>query len=130
MTFIRDDQKGYTSVPKGRLVGFGAGRVRVIRHKQRSFYTEIPNSIANARMSIEAKGALLYMLSRSRSWIFRHDHLRREWRVGQDRFRRIMQELIDAGYVHRSINQPRDDNNKFTPYEYVVCDFPMPQEKP
>jgi hypothetical protein len=103
----------------------------VNRHKFKRNFTTIPNAlIQDRRLSVDARGAVVYMLSRPRNWTFRHDQLQNELAVGRDRFRRIMEELISAGYVKRSPYQPRDGNNCFTPYEYWVSDIPEAEMAP
>jgi hypothetical protein len=97
----------------------------IIRRKHNINYTVVPNAIyEDLRLSIEAKGGLGYLLSRPPNWVVRHGHLRKLWRVGEDRFQRIVGELIAAGYMERGDEQPRDDDHRFMPYEYVVRDIP------
>jgi len=64
------------------------------------------------------------LLSRPPNWTIRHGVLQNLWGVGPDKFRRLMWELIAAGYVERDIEQPRDGDNRFMPYDYVVRDIP------
>src|SRR5436189_4046597 len=103
----------------------------VVRHKHTRNYTQIPNAILkDSKLSIEAKGLLLYMLSRPPGWKFYHWELQRTLGIGRQKFERIINELIAAGYVTRSRMQPRDANNRFLGYEYAVCDVPSKQAQP
>jgi len=97
----------------------------IIRREHNADYTVVPNAIyENPQLSIEAKGALGWLLSRPPNWTIRHGHLRKTWRVGRDKFQRIMGELVAVGYVERDHDQPRDGDNRFTSYDYVVRDVP------
>lgn len=97
----------------------------IVRREHNGNFTIVPNAIhEDRRLSIEAKGALGYLLSRPSKWEVRHGHLRKLWGIGRDKFQRVMGELIAAGYVERDSNQPRDNNNRFTAYDYVVRDIP------
>jgi len=103
----------------------------VNRHKFKRNFTIIPKVlIQDRRLSIEARGALVYMISRSRNWTFRHDHLQKELAVGRDRLRRVLEELITVGYVQRSPYQPRDSDHCFTSYEYCVSDISEAEAAP
>jgi hypothetical protein len=95
----------------------------VIRHKHKRNFTQIPNSILrDERISIEAKGALAYMLSRPPQWEFYHWQLQQKLGIGKQRLQRIIGELTEAGYLRRSTVQPRDGSNRFAGYGYVVHD--------
>jgi hypothetical protein len=103
----------------------------VKRSNHTSNYTKIPNAMPlDGRLSVEAKGALAYMLSRPPGWRFYHWELQQTLRIGRQKLERIINELIAAGYLTRSRVQPRDANNRFLGYEYVVCDVPSMQAQP
>jgi hypothetical protein len=42
--------------------------------------------------------------------------------VGRDKVRRILDELIEAGYLERSENQAHNDKGHLAGYDYVTCD--------
>jgi hypothetical protein len=114
------------SARRARKLGSGGSPMSNIRRECNSNFTIVSNAIFNdARISIEAKGGLGWLLSRPPDWQVRHGHLRKEWRIGKDKFRRIMQELIVAGYIERDDEQPRDGDNQFSTYNYVVRDLPL-----
>jgi hypothetical protein len=97
----------------------------IIRRKHKSRFTIVPNAIfEDRRLSPEAKGVLGYLLSRPHDWTVRHSQLQDTMRIGRKWLDRIMQELIAAGYMRRDQEQGRDENNRFTTYNYIVSDEP------
>jgi len=83
----------------------------------------MPNAIAqDGQLSIEAKGTLLYLLTRPHNWQVKHGHLMKELRIGRDKFQRVMHELIGAGYAQRDEHQPRGAGNRFLSYNYIISD--------
>jgi hypothetical protein len=97
----------------------------IIRREHNGNFTILPNNIVNdQRLSIEAIGVLAYLLSRPPNWKIRHAQLRKAYRVGRQKLQRIIRELIQAGYLDRDDDQPRDRHNHFMSYNYVVRDVP------
>jgi hypothetical protein len=97
----------------------------VIRHKHKRNFTVVPNAIMrDQRLSTEAKGVLIYMLSCPRGWEFYHWQIQQELGIGKQKLQRVIQELVEAGYLKRGHKQPRDSANRFAGYGYVVCDIP------
>jgi len=105
----------------------------IIRREHNGNFTIVPNAIFNdRRLSIEAIGLLGYLLSRPPNWRARHGHLRKTLGMGRLRFERATWELMSAGYVERDMEQPRDGDNQFSSYNYVVRDVPkvLPADHP
>lgn len=95
------------------------------RGKHVSCFTIVPNAIfEDARLSAAAKGTLGYLLSRPPDWQVQHTQLRRMMDLGRDAFDRVMKELRTAGYVIRSAEQRRGQDNTFEGYDYDVFDAP------
>ena len=95
----------------------------VVRRHHNSNFTVVPNAIfEDARLSIEAKGTLGYLLSRPHDWTIRLTHIGTTLRLGRDKTERIFQELQDAGYVVRG--KQRRVNGVWGPMEFVVFDDP------
>lgn len=74
--------------------------------KAKSWYddgwTRVPNDLArDHQLSLEARGLMLYMASHSEAFQVSVEHLMVACAVGRDKLRRIMKELIDAGYLER-----------------------------
>ncbi len=99
----------------------------IIRTKHKSRFTQIPNAIfEDRRLSIAAKGLLVYLLSRPPNWTVRHDQLQYTLGMGRKLLTKLLTELAEAGYLDRDEHQGRDERNRFTPYDYTVRDIPEP----
>ena len=89
-------------------------------------FVSVPNALfEHPDLSLAAKGALGYMISRHPDWQIRHDHLQRELRIGRRLLDRIMQEALASGYAQRDEEQGRDAQNRFDTYNYVIFDIPQ-----
>jgi hypothetical protein len=97
----------------------------IIRNKHKSRFTQIPNAIfEDRRISIGAKGLLVYLLSRPPNWVVRHDNLQYTLSIGRKLLTTLLDELREAEYVDREQQQGRDQQNRFMPYDYIVRDIP------
>src|SRR5258705_13416727 len=86
----------------------------IIRNKHKSRFTQIPNAIfEDQRISIGAKGLLVYLLSRPPNWSVQHKQLQRALGIGRKLLTKLLNELAEAGYVDRDENQGRDELNLF-----------------
>jgi hypothetical protein len=95
----------------------------IVRRHHNSNFTVVPNAIfEDARLSVEAKGTLGYLLSRPHDWTIRLTHIGDALRIGRDKTERIFQELQDAGYVVRG--KQKRVNGVWGPMEFVVFDDP------
>jgi hypothetical protein len=74
---------------------------RIFRGDHKSHYSILPNRMLEDDISIEAKGVLAYSLSRPLNWNIRLSHLSTILKIGRDKLRRIIRELIKAGYIQR-----------------------------
>jgi hypothetical protein len=98
----------------------------VVRRHHNSRFASFPNTIwEDPRLTVEAKGALGYLLSRPHNWKVWPRQVAQVLDVGKDKLQRIFRELIAAGYMTRE--QPRDESTgSFGKIEYVVRDEPEP----
>ncbi|CAM3611674.1 hypothetical protein ID104_13710 [Vibrio cholerae] len=92
----------------------------VIRRAQEGNFTIMPNStIRDPRLSIDALGLLLRLVSLPPNWEVHPEKVQEESKIGDSRWRRISKELIDAGYLTRS--KERQENGRwdwvFTVYQ-------------
>jgi biotin operon repressor len=75
---------------------------RIFRGRHKSNFSAFSNGIwEDDGLSIEAKGTLGYLLSRPPNWHVRIAQVGRKLDIGRDKLRRIIRELIEAGYVER-----------------------------
>ncbi|MCS6100105.1 hypothetical protein [Shewanella baltica] len=92
----------------------------VIRRAQEGNFTIMPNAtIRDPRLSIDALGLLLRLVSLPPNWEVHPEKVQEESKIGDSRWRRISKELIDAGYLTRS--KERQENGQwdwvFTVYQ-------------
>ena len=84
-------------------------------------YAAIPNAAMRDRsVPIEARGMLALLMTYSDDWVFNAEHLRVIAGVGRDQFRRIMRELMAAGYVTHETT--RAANGRVTGSQWVLLD--------
>jgi len=96
--------------------------VTVVRREHRAHFTIVPNAVfVDARLSVEAKGVLGYLLSRPHKWRVRLENVARTLAVGRKKLQRIFRELIGAGYVTRE-RQRFVSGHRFGDLDYVVRD--------
>lgn len=97
----------------------------IIRRKHTAHYTVVGNAPLNdRRLSAEALGVLVYLLGRPDDWKVMPEQLAERFDCGRDRIRRIIGELVDAGYIVRQ--RVRDEDSKaFTSTDYWVYDEPQ-----
>lgn len=82
-------------------------------------FVRVSNQAVNdSSLSLEARGLLLYLLARPADWQVSVMQLRREFGMGRDRAYRIVNELLDAGYMKRA--RRRDGT-----MDYWVADEPV-----
>lgn len=104
--------------------------VTIHRGTPRENYTVFRNEIFECdQFSMDALGMLTYLLSRPRNWVVNQAQLRQRFKLGKDKFQRVMGELVEAGYVERR-QQRRRNTNTFGPAQYHVFDRPISPKKP
>lgn len=90
---------------------------RAIHDSENPYFMMKRESAQDRKLSFEARGVLSYVLSKPNNWIVQIKDLQQK--CGRDKVRRILRELIDAGYVED--RKPiRDEKTKqiieYTPY--------------
>jgi DNA-binding MarR family transcriptional regulator len=92
----------------------------IIRSKTESNYFVMHNATAqDQRLSWEARGMLAYLLSKPEGWKTNLTDLTRQTGAGKDKCRRVLDELISAGYVERIEVRT---SGKFARYDFHVYD--------
>ena len=92
----------------------------IIRSKTDSNYFVMHNATAqDDGLSWEARGMLAYLLSKPEGWRTNLTDLTRQSGAGKDKCRRIMDDLIKAGYVERIEVR---ESGKFARYDFHVFD--------
>jgi hypothetical protein len=84
-------------------------------------YTQIPNAfLRDESISLEARGLLAQILSHRPGWSLSIKSIAYQNRCGRDKVKRILDELIAAGYVERSDKQRHDENGHLAGYDYTT----------
>ena len=90
------------------------------RHKP---FAQLGNGmLRDQRLSLEARGALSFILSYPENWKFHEAWFCRETGIGRDKARRIIRELLDVGYCHR--RRRRAPDGTLGAAEYIFTDEP------
>jgi len=102
----------------------GSGIIRV-DHNRENPYTMVHNSIVNnAKLSWEARGMLVYLLSKPNDWTVRFTDLVRQSSSGSSKTRRIFKELEAAGHIVRT----RASVNGVFVWTSIVYEVPIEDE--
>jgi hypothetical protein len=98
----------------------------VIKRKRSAEFAIIPNAIAaNNNLSFDARGLLVYLLSRPNDWKVLAKNIQSEGGIGRDKAYRLLNELIDAGYVEK--REMRGSGSRFTHVSYIVRNCILPK---
>jgi len=74
------------------------------------------SAIQNTNLSLEAKGLLALIESFPENWILRITDLRKRCKIGEDKMRRIVKELVDEG--HLFMHEKRGENGQILDRHY------------
>lgn len=92
------------------------------KNKRRTF-TQVDNEIVNnAALSWQAKGLMLYLLSKTDGWEFFESEIVKHATNGKGSVSSIIQELIDVGYLERG-ERTRNEKGHLGGYIYQISDF-------
>lgn len=70
-------------------------------NKREQYFIASNHVINDGRLSWEARGVLMYLLSKPDGWIVRNKDIENGGNAGRDKVRRIIKELQKCGYLHR-----------------------------
>lgn len=86
-------------------------------------YAQIHNDILEDEdLSLKAKGLLAYLLSRSDDWDVFQAQLETIGPDGETAIRSGIEELMNAGYLHRF--QTKNEKGQYGEYLYIICEEP------
>ena len=95
----------------------------IIRARKRETWTVISNvAVRDPRMSAEALGVLLHLLSRPDDWRVSPTEIRRRFHLGRDKLYTILNELKDNGYLVKQLL--RSSRGQILGHEYLVNEEP------
>lgn len=99
--------------------------IRVFRcpHDRENPYVQINrNLLQNKKMTLEARGALCHLMSLPPTWQIYVQQLQEPWNCGRDKVLRIINELIENGYMKRETL--RDDKGRIIVVGYCFAEYP------
>jgi len=92
-------------------------------HRLDDHFTQIPNAwLRDPRISLEAKGLLAQLMSHTPGWKVSIVSLARANGCGKDKVRNALNQLIEAGYIRRSVEKVRNAAGHLTDYDYTTTD--------
>ena len=99
--------------------------IRISKH-ERAFLTVANATVQDARLSWEARGLLVYLLSLPGDWEIRVSHLINQGNAGRDAVRRMLRELQEFGYASGigRVSQERGERGRFGQNEIRVYETP------
>jgi DnaD/phage-associated family protein len=97
--------------------------IRAPRDKAHPYFSLRIKTAQDTRLSFEARGALIYLLSKPGNWEIQVPDLMREGHCGRDRALRILKELREAGYLKKE-EQTRNEQQQFNPVVLVLLEIP------
>ena len=105
--------------------------IRVIHNKENPYVQISRKELQNDTLSFEATGVWTKLLSRPDDWQISIKDLQKSGRCGEDRIYRILNELIDAGYVYRHQERILKANRKpfFGKVQYYIFESPEDGEE-
>jgi hypothetical protein len=104
--------------------------VRVAKKKRLRFTIMSNVAIEDGRLSWDALGLLTYLLSKPDSWEVSIRHLVSEKTAGVDKVRKMLRELVDAGYCKRKLVHERAGNFAWKSTIYEEPNQPPSVENP
>ena len=91
--------------------------------KRRGNFTIISNTAINdERLSLAAKGFLLYIVSRPDGWVFHPKHLMKVCHIGKDKYYGIVRQLKSNGYLN--VEQIKGADGKYCGTNWEILDNP------
>lgn len=90
-------------------------------------FAQIPNDwLRDDRLSLEARGLLAQIMSHRPGWNLSIRSISSQNRIGKEKVRRIIDELMSLEYLERSDKQGKDEKGRMTSYDYITRD-PLPR---
>lgn len=93
----------------------------IIKHSYTRCFTVIDNTcLQDPTMTLKAKGLYAYLMSLPEDWVLHQTELKRHFKDGKDSIRTAMNELIEKGYVTKTVT--RNELGQIVDCTYVVYD--------
>lgn len=100
-------------------------------HSFDDHFTQIPNDwVRDERLSLEARGLLAQIMSHRPGWNLSIKSMAYQNRIGRDKVKRILDELLAHGYLERSEKQSHDERGHLAGFDYTTRDPDGVTQKP
>ena len=86
--------------------------IRVDHSKENPYLQVSKKTIRDVDLDLQSKGLLIFLLAKPDNWRIRPDALAKELGIGKTTVCYILNRLIKAGYVHRTLVK-RNDKGRF-----------------
>lgn len=97
--------------------------IMIIRTVKKKNYTVVSNDILNSpKISLKAKGLIIFMLSKPDVWDFSVNGLKSQLKEGRDSLSNTLKELEKNRYLKRVQSR---EKGKFSSYEYELHEIPF-----
>lgn len=96
--------------------------IRVVKNKDNPYLIMNKTCIYDPRLSLKAKGLLVYLLSKPDNWYVNTLDISRHSSNGIKSIWSAINELIKFGYMYK--HQFRSDNGRYASYNYLVYEDP------
>ena len=106
---------------------FENATIRQGRRRENPFVMIDHSILEDPRISWAAKGLLAYLLSKPPGWTARMHDIREKCPEGRDKVYKLINQLIEAGYVERRPLQ--SDKGRYIGIEYRYHEIPIPIEQ-
>jgi hypothetical protein len=92
-------------------------------HSFDDHFTQIPNDwVRDDRLTLEARGLLAQIMSHRPGWNMSIKSMAARNKIGRDKVKRILDELLELGYLERSEKQSHDERGHLAGYDYTTRD--------
>lgn len=96
-------------------------------HNREHPFTRISNALVNdLSISAEARDLLIYLLSQVDHWVLDLENGHLDARYSRYKAHKLVNELIDAGYIERKTTRKR---KRIFAQTYLIHEVPVPPEK-
>ena len=92
----------------------------ILKRSLSSNFTQVSNGfIQDNKISILARGLGVFLLSKPNNWVINQENISKELEIGRDKLKKIFNELIIHGYMHRCRHTAFAKKNEQSVFYYI-----------
>lgn len=92
----------------------------ILKRSLSSNFTQISNGfIQDNKISILARGLGVFLLSKPNNWVINQENISKELEIGRDKLKKIFNELIIHGYMHKCRHTTFAKKNEQSVFYYI-----------